>query len=96
MNTNGRFAVLVASHLVDGVLQRIEHIFVGHLGHRGVSVNRVGDVLEDGAQLEGEGPLTDQFADVGADALNAEDAGVVFAGHHADEAARLVNLIEVA
>lgn len=96
MNTNGRFAVLVASHLVDGVLQRIEHTFVGHLGHRGVSVNRVGDVLEDGAQLEGEGPLTDQFADVGADALNAEDAGVVFAGHHADEAARLVNLIEVA
>ena len=40
-----------------------------------------------GAHLKGKRPFTNQFADVGADALNAEDEVVVLASHHADEAA---------
>ena len=78
---------------MDGMSEGIEHTLVGHLGHRWVSVNRVCDVLEDGAHLEGKRPFADQFADVRADALNAEDAVVVFTSHHTDEAAGFLCLL---
>ena len=73
--------------------QRVEHTLVGHLGHGWMSVNRVRNVFEDGTHLEGEGPFSNQFADVGAHALNAEDAVVVFTGHHSDEAAGFLGFL---
>jgi hypothetical protein len=69
MNMIGRFAVLVASHLVDGVPQRIEHTFLGE---------RAEGCIQD----HGKRPTF-----IAVDWW--EDGDVV-------EAARLVNLIEVA
>ena len=73
--------------------QRVEDTLVGHLGHRWVGVNRVGDVLEDGPHLEGEGPLAHQFTDVGADALDAKDAMVVLTGHDSNKAPGLFRFL---
>ena len=59
---------------------------MGHFGHGWVSVDGVGDVFENGPHLKRKGPLADQFTDVGADALDAEDTVVVFSGNHTNEA----------
>ena len=72
---------------MDGMSEGVEHTFVRHLSHRGVSVDRVSDVLEDGAHLQGKRPLANQLTDVRADALNAEDSVIVFTGYDTDETA---------
>ena len=83
MNTNGRFAVLVASHLVDGVPQRIEHTFAGHHADEAAGfLCFLGERVEECIQEHGKRPTF-----IAVDWW--EDGDVV-------EAARLVNLIEVA
>ena len=57
-------ASLPLSHFVNGMPQRVEHGFVRHLGHGWVSVYGVGDVLQNSAHFEGQGPLSNLFADV--------------------------------
>ena len=74
---------------MDGVAQGSQHGFVGHFGHRGVSMDGSREVLEDRAHFQGERPFAHQFGNVGAHALDAQDAMVVFSGHDADESAGL-------
>ena len=40
------------SHLVDSMAQRIENALMGHLGHRWVCVNRMGNVFKHGAHFK--------------------------------------------
>lgn len=83
MNIIGRFAVLVASHLVDGVPQRIEHTFAGHHADEDAGfLCFLGERAEECIQDHGKRPTF-----IAVDWW--EDGDVV-------EAARLVNLIEVA
>ena len=82
-----------ASHLVNGMAQRVEHALVGHLGHGRMSVNRMCNVFEDCAHFQGQRPFTDKFADVGAHALNAKDAMVVFSCDDTDKAPGFLGLL---
>ena len=74
-----------ASHLVNGMPQRIKDPFVGHLGHGWMGVNGVRNVFQDRTHFKGKRPFAHQFADVGAHALNAEDTVVVFSSDDTNE-----------
>ena len=82
-----------ASHFVDGMTQRVEHTLVGHLGHRWVSVNRVRNVFQHGTHFKRQRPFTNKFADVGAHALNTEDAVVVLSSDDTNESTGLFGLL---
>jgi hypothetical protein len=50
-----------------------------------MSMDGVRDVFEHSAHLKGQGPLTNEFTDVRSNALDSEDAMVVFTGDHTNE-----------
>ncbi len=81
------------SHLVNGMTERIEYAFVSHLSHRWVSVDGMCNVFQYRSHFQCERPFSNQFADVGSNTLDAQDAMIVFSSDHADESPGLFSFL---
>jgi len=73
--------------------ERVEHAFVSHLSHRWVSVDGMRNVFEYSAHFQCERPFTNQFADVGSNTLDAENAVIVFSGDYTNESTGLFSFL---
>jgi hypothetical protein len=73
--------------------ERVEDAFMGHFSHRWMSVDGMSNVFQYRTHFQCKRPFTNQFADVGANTLDAEDAMVVFSGDHTNEPTGLFGLL---